>query len=349
MGNIKVMYVGSMNQASNSYKRYKALVNMGFVVENIDLEKYVYRSLFTPLYHRISWGPGVYQLNKQVLTKLNLLKPDIVWVDNKPYLSATTLKKIKNDFPGIYLINVVTDDANGRYRSHWNLTRSTAKLYDWHFVQREENVTEYLSWGAQNVDFCFRSYDPSLHRPIELTGDELKKYHSNVGFIGSYEEDREESISFLIRNGIPVHVTGDGWENKKLWNDIKPYYKGPSVYGEEYVKKINGMDIALHFLRKGNRDQQDSRTFEIPACGTFMIAERSGLHEMFFKEDIEAVFFDSNQSLLEKVRKYQEMPEKRRLIAAAGLERCRSSGYDHESRLRNILAKVFVANNEEKV
>jgi spore maturation protein CgeB len=69
------------------------------------------------------------------------------------------------------------------------------------------------------------------------------------------------------------------------------------VYEEEYIKTINGMEIALHFLRHGNRDEQDSRTFEIPACKVFMIAESSELHLQLFKENEEAVFFSSKKEL----------------------------------------------------
>ena len=57
----------------------------------------------------------------------------------------------------------------------------------------------------------------------------------------SYEEQREESIKFLIENGINVNVTGDGWDKGKYFEIIKDYYAGPSVYGEAYVDKINAM------------------------------------------------------------------------------------------------------------
>ncbi len=111
------------------------------------------------------------------------------------------------------------------------------------------------------------------------------------------------------------------------------------------MKAINGMGIALHFLRRENRDEQDSRTFEIPACGAFMLAERSPKHEAFFRDGEEAVFFDSDDDLLEKVKYYLTRPEQTKQIAAAGRYRCIASGFDHHGRIQAMLEIVFSEKN----
>lgn len=263
------------------------------------------------------------------------------WVDNKPYLSAATLKRIKAKQPNTKIINLVTDDAFGAYKAKWNLAHKTAKHYDWYFVQRPENIAEYTSCGANNVAFCFRSFDPNFHRPLALNNYDLQKHKTQVGFVGSYEEEREAYIAYLIENGIDVKVSGDAWQGKKYWHLIKNNYAGESVYGDEYIKRINGMDICLHFLRKGNRDSQDSRTFEIPACKVFMLAQRSALHEQFFEENKEAAFFDSKEDLLQKVKYYLQHTEERNAIAIAGYNKCFSAGYTHNARLVSVIKKVL--------
>jgi spore maturation protein CgeB len=174
-----------------------------------------------------------------------------------------------------------------------------------------------------------------------LSSIDQSKYAAEVGFIGSYAAARCNSIASLIRAGIDVAIRGDGWQQAAKWSLLKPHWRGPSIYGDEYAKAISGMEIALHFLRRENRDEQDSRTFEIPACGSFMLAERSDAHERLFQEGQEAVFFDDDSDLLEKVRYYQNRPAERNRIAQAGRKRCVEDGYDHRARLLELLARVL--------
>ena len=91
------------------------------------------------------------------------------------------------------------------------------------------------------------------------------------------------------------------------------------------------------FLRKINRDLQTTRSIEIPACGGFMLAERTEEHQTLFEESKEADFFSTNEELLDKIRFYLANPDIRLKIALAGRERCEKSGYSHESTLSKII------------
>ena len=343
----RIVYIGRLDPASNALRRMKTLQQMGHVVTPIDVDPYLYTGLFEKFHHHVNLGPGILTLNKAVLSQCELLNPDLIWVDNKSFLQRATLRKLRANNPTIRIIQVITDDLGARPTA-WRLTRAHATFFDVHFVQRVVNVNELYACGARRVEICHRSYDPAFHRPIVLSEEDKRHFHTPVGFIGTHEADREAMIAFLIEQGIPVQVTGNDWPGKKYWSVIQPHYQGPSVYGEEYIKRINGMDIALHFLRHGNRDEQDSRTFEIPACGVFMLAERSELHAQLFEADKEAVFFDNRDDLLQKVMEYSKRPEQRARIAAAGRNRCMTSGYSHEGRLTHILKTVYPDGNITK-
>jgi glycosyltransferase involved in cell wall biosynthesis len=341
LSSLNILYIGSLEKSSNSFKRFETLKAMGNNVEGINVDSYIFGTKWMRFHFHLYIGPGIFLLSKDVLQKVDFMKPDLIWVDNKPYLRASTLKKIRSRMPSAKIVNVLTDDPFGKYNYAWRFIYNTFKYYDVHFVQREINIPELKRQGAKRVETCFRSFDPSFHRILFKDAPELARYKTSVGFIGSYEKDREEYIAYLVEQGIPVSITGDGWTKGKYWTLLKPFYKGPSVYGDEYIKTINGMDVALHFLRKANRDQQDSRTFEIPACGTFMLAERSHLHINFFKEGEEVDFFTSKEELLQKVRYYINQPELRLKMAKAAYERSFQSGYYHESRLKMVLEKIY--------
>lgn len=339
--NLSVLYIGSLAGWCNSLRRYRALKDIHIRTEAINTDPYILAKYISGLQHHLNFGPGVYGLNKKIRKAIRIKNYDVVLVDNKPYLTAKTLRYIKSYQPSARIANLLTDDPFGRYTRSWSLLKRTAPLYDMFFVQRKVNIEELKNKGAKRVEICYRSFDPEYNRPIELNDIEYKKYHTPVGFVGTYENVRASYVAYLIQNNIPVAVTGNDWPNGEYWDVIKPFYKGPSVYEEEYIKTINGMEIALHFLRHGNRDEQDSRTFEIPACKVFMIAESSGLHLQLFKENEEAVFFKSKEELLEKVKLYQSAKEESARIALNGYNRCFSSGYDHQSRMKNVIEKIM--------
>ncbi len=338
----RILYIGSLSPNCNCYKRYKTLVNLGYNVIGIDIDKTIYvKNITASIHHKLNIGYGIYKLNKQVNKAINDLKPDLIWVDNKPYIWSSTLRKIIKKLPDSKIINLVTDDANGRFKSSWKITPKTAKYYHHHFVQRIENFDEYYSWGAKKVDFCLRSFDPNFHKILELNNKEREEFSWNVGFIGSYEEERAEFIAYLISNGISVNIIGDGWVNKKYWKIIEPHYVSKGVYSEEYVKRLNAIKIVLHFIRVANRDQQDSRTFEIPACGAFMLAQRTPIHEDLFEENVEAVFFDNKEELLEKCLKYLNDDSLRNKIKANGYAKVHAAKHDHSNRLKYVLSKIY--------
>ena len=330
-----LFYLGSLNKNSNSYRRFQTYKQLVSQVEGLDMESFIYESITKRFDHHFNFGLGTLKLNAATKA-IDFSKFELLLIDNRPFLFKTTLKYIRKKYPHLKIALVLTDDPNGQYKSGWRLLKKTASLIDIHFVQRQQNVQELLSWGANIVEMCYRSYDPSFHRK-KPTVKKNKNY--DAGFIGSYEIQREESIKYLIENGIKVQVIGDGWDKGKHFDLIKPFYGGASVYGELYVDSINSMQIALHFLRVGNRDEQDSRTFEIPACGTPMIAEHSSVHASLFNEN-EVLYFNTNEELLNKVRYFMENPQIAAEYAERAAKRCVDSGYDHKNTLASVLKKI---------
>jgi hypothetical protein len=323
--------------------RMNALKSLGHNISGIDTSGYENRfiNILDRINFRLSYKFDLISLNNRILKEFSHNNFDIVWIDKGKRVFPGTLKKIKIINPLVKIVHINPDDPFGKFNRGWKTFIKAIPYYDIHFVAREVNVPEYMSVGAKKVYVYDRSFDPEIHKPIELTDEEKLKYGCKVGFIGSWAKDREKSIAYLIENGIEVAVWGNGWQKGKYWNLIKKYWRGPGLNGIEYAKAINGMEIALHFLRKENRDEQDSRTFEIPACGTFMLAERTKKHEEFFEDGKEAVFFDDDEDLLKKVKYSIHNPEKRTSIASAGRQRSLLSGYSHKERLKIMLDKVI--------
>lgn len=344
MSELSILYIGSLASWCNSLRRFKAIKEIVSDSDAINTDPYILAKYISAFQHHLNVGPGIYLLNKKIKRTVKKKKYDIVLVDNKPYLSANTLQFIKKKQPRTRIANLLTDDPFGKFSRSWLRLKNTVSLYDIFFVQRQVNVDELKNRGAKEVEICYRSYDPAFDRPGELNEEDKEEYNVPVGFVGTYENVRASYIAYLIENGMPVSVRGNDWSGGEYWQIIKPFYKGPSVYEHEYDNALNGLGIALHFLRHANRDEQDSRTFELTARQIFMVAERSSIHQQLFEEDKEAVFFSSKEELLEKVKYYLNEPGEREKIAENGYRRCIESKYDHRSRMESVINAIMNTN-----
>jgi hypothetical protein len=186
-----------------------------------------------------------------------------------------------------------------------------------------------------------KAFDPELHRPVPLSERERAELGAPVGFVGHWEAPRAADLARLRAAGIELRIHGQRWSERTRGTPLAACVAGGPRFGEDYVRLLNAFDIALCFLRRQAEDRVTSRSVEIPACGTFMLAERTPEHEALFREGEEAEFFSDARELEEKVRHYLAHPDQREAIAAAGRARCLASGYDHDARMRALLETIF--------
>ena len=111
--------------------------------------------------------------------------------------------------------------------------------------------------------------------------------------------------------------------------------------GDDYARAVTNARITLCFLSKLYPDQTTQRTFEIPASGGFMLAERTKEHLSLFGEGREAGYFSGREELLQKIRHYLDHEGKRKRIAVAALRRCRRDGYRYDDRIQQAIDLVF--------
>jgi spore maturation protein CgeB len=213
-------------------------------------------------------------------------------------------------------------------------------LYDIYFTTKSYGVSELKELGCPVVEFSANAYDPHTHKPYKLSETEKERWGANVGFIGTFEKDRFQQMLSLADEGVEVRVIGSFWERVVSYHPKLKISCG-GVIGADYAKAICATKINLGFLRKGNRDKQTQRSIEIPACGGFMLAERTDEHLELFEEGKEVEFFGSKEELLDKVKYYLSHDDKRKMIARAGRERCLKSGYSYHDRLKEAINKIM--------
>jgi hypothetical protein len=214
--------------------------------------------------------------------------------------------------------------------------------YDMVFTTKSNNVKyrEFEKLGFRQVAFLYQAYSEHDHFPLR-TG--VSQYEGKVIFIGYAEEKRFDFMNSLAEHGVRIEVFGNGW-NKLTYARRRHanliLHRRP-LLGRDYAEALSNAAIDLCFLREKNRDLHTSRSFEIPACGGFMLAERTSEHETLFSEGREAEFFGSKEELLEKVRYYLDHPEERTVIAANGYRRTRADGYSYHHMVERMMTTIF--------
>lgn len=335
----RVLCIGPHKAPSNAYIRTLAFEQIGCLVERIELHSKFTRSGFFARVRNTFFGKLLKKnLVDRIVNKIYEFSPDLIFIEKGLSFGESDLVSFRRSGPkDMKLVHLNPDDPFGEFSRGWDKFVSAIPFYDAHFVPKEVNRSDYMRLGGQSVFVYDRSFHPDFHRPIVLTEPEQKIYSCKVGFIGALAPFRETVLAMLAKEKLPLALWGNDWPKGKHWSVLKPYWRGGNQVGDSYAKTIVGMDVALHFVRRENRDLQDSRSFEIPACGSFMLAERTTDHERLFLENQEAVFFDTADECVNKCRYYLENEAERKMIANAGHQRVLDSGYDYASRLREML------------
>ena len=342
---ISILSVGGMDGKSNTcLHRHWALKKIANTIDVINTSTKC-NLWFRIAYHLFLYGlpirlPDIKNVNKEIIKKTTCYNYDIVWIDKGVTIYPETLKEIKKKSPKTKIISYSPDNMALRHNQSQQYVECIP-LYDYIITNKSYIIADMKKLGAKEVIFVNNSYSEEFHKPYELTKEEKEYLGGEVGFIGFWEKERCESILYLVDNGVKVKIFGDA-----KWNKYANYSPNLTIMGhflgnENYCKSLNAFRISLCFLRKMNFDTQTTRTVEIPACGGFMMAERTDEHLAMFEENKEAVYFSSNEELLEKCLYYLKNEEERKCIAEAGRNRVISSGYSNESMIENIINSIL--------
>ena len=343
---MKLLSVGSMNGVSNTcVHRHWAIKD---VAEEVDT---VNTSHASTIWYRITHHlflsglplrlPDLAKANKQIREKLEKKQYDIVWIDKGLTITPETLQYIKTESPNTKIVSYSPDNMALRHNQSQQYLECVS-LYDFFFTTKSYILDDMRKLGARRIYFVNNAFESRFHYPRILNDMDKKKLSADVCFIGAFEQERWESIKYLVDHGICVTVWGSG----KYWGRYLNYSPNlrlhlGGLFSDDYAKSFAAAKINLCFLRKMNYDQQTTRTMEIPACGGFMLAERTEEPLALFKENEEAVFFGSNEELLEKCRYYLIHDDERKEIAKKGYKRCIDSDYSNSGMIRRAITIVM--------
>ena len=341
---LKILYVADLTPNASSLHRLWALERLGHRVIWINAREYEARNPYVhKIVHRVQAGPWVGRINRDILAMSVRELPDIFWADKVHSLVPETLDALRA--MKIASVNYTLDNPYGPRRDPgWRLYMRAISHFDLHAVQRDSNLDDYAQHGARNVMKVQTSFEPTLHFSPPATWSDADR-NRNVSFIGSPYDDRAAFLNSLWReHRVSLKISGSSRWRRALDADMAKavYSETGEVWGDAYREAIWKSKINLSFLTHSNLDEFAHKSFEIAACGGFLLAERSAGHLAKFKEDEEAVFFTGREECVKKIQLYLPDEARRNTIAAAGHARALSNGYDNDTQMALVLDRLLV-------
>lgn len=331
----KILYLGPIS--GTCLDRANALRRLGHQVEHTDLRLMLSNNAWVD---RVIWRLGGNLLAPLLITPLrNLLKGkkyDLCWVDGGELVTPRLISLLCQNAQKI--ISYSIDDPLGpRDGSRFKAFRQSLPFYNLNVVVRDENVDEAYLLGASQVLRVYRSADEISHAPRSLTEYDHKKWDSDVLFLGTWFPERGQFLLDLILRAVPLTIRGSGWHKAPEWPQLKKYWKGGSISGDDYAKAIQCAKVNLGLLSKENRDLHTTRSLEIPALGGLFCAERTSEHISMYTEGQEALFWSGVEECAAMCHLALSDEARRKVIAKAGQQRLSQNGHFNEVTINKII------------
>lgn len=274
-------------------------------------------------------------LNAGLVERAKEFRPDVVLVVKGAFINARTLQEIKR--MGTYLVNFATDDPFNRVVNTPVLLQALPH-YDLVVTTKTATISDIHRLTGGDVVFVAFGYKPMFHFPEPVPTGSESRFECDVAFIGGSDPDRIPYFRYMLESipSLELGLYGGGWDRVP---SLRTRHRGFAI-GDDFRFAVAGAKICVNLVRKANRDGHVMRSFEIPACGGFMLAERTSEHRRFFTEDDEAAFFEGPSELVSQVERFLGDARARRDIAERGRERVVSGGNTYMDRLEEILGLI---------
>ncbi len=220
-----------------------------------------------------------------------------------------------------------------------------APLYDYFFtIQKDAFPAALARIDVNKTMYLPMAADPQVHRPVNLTPEEIAEFGSDISHIGAGYYNRQAVFSGL--SDLDFKLWGNGWEDTTSIRKVLQR-EGERISVEESVKVFNAskININLHsseFHRGVNPDGDfiNPRTFEIAACGGFQLTDQRSLLPELFEAGKEITTFKHESELRDLIEHYLQHPDERRAIAANARRRVLMK-HTYEMRMAEALNYIY--------
>ncbi|ATE66183.1 CgeB family protein [Rhizorhabdus dicambivorans] len=338
----RILYVGQLRYGGTCRDRMEVLSSFGFdiIAFNVDPLVAAANRIVQSLAGRLQRGPLIRAFNARLLELARASDYDAVWIDKGVWVLPSTLSELRERASARIAIHFTPDAQFFSQRSRFLF--QGIPLYDICATTKPFEVSSYAASGARQTILVLQGYS-RFFDPALASRPQAAKSAGEVIFVGHTQPHYIRSLHALAKSGIDVAIHGGGWQRharRHPW--LGGYIRSDGIWGSEYAAALAASTIGIGLLGKHIPETTTTRSFEIPASGTFLLAERTDDHMALFEEDSEAVFWSSQEELVDKARFYLDHKDLRDRIAMAGRRRCVEAGYDSATQIARILAALEI-------
>ena len=329
---------------SDGYAGMKALRRAGWDVHVVPEWEFVpvrWRSRPMKVLGRLVRGGAEREFNRELLLQARRLKPELLLVFKGRFLRPGTITALRE--LGVRCYNFYPDVS---FRAHGPHLPRVLPEYDWIFTTKSFGLADMREQlGMTRASVMMFAFDPDLHHAMRLSDADRREFECDVSYIGTWSPKKEKLLAELARRRPTqrLRIWGEQWWRATEGAEaLARAIGGREILGAEFVKAICASSINLSIMseqRLGSSkgDQIATRTFSVPACGAFVIHERTEEVLQLFREDEEIVCYTGIDDLVAKIDTYLANPERRRMIADRGQAVVRA-GHSWDRRIQEILA-----------
>jgi spore maturation protein CgeB len=253
-------------------------------------------------------------MNQRLESEIETVRPDLLIGIKAELVLPDTIRRLRLRFPSMRTVLWFTDDP--RYFN--SLLSLIAPAYQHIFSVSPVAVKWYSRIGIHEVHHLPVGCDPDLHRPIELSSEDIEAFGSDICFVGTYYPNRARILRRLQKSGFRVKVWGKFWTRmtgiESVSQSLDVSRMARAFTAAKVILNIHHpMDIYSHKL--------NMRTFEATASRGFLLTDRPKGLEEFFSPNRELVCYDSEDDLLQRVQYYIHHDSERQTIAYLGQQR----------------------------
>jgi spore maturation protein CgeB len=346
---MRILALGPLWRGSNAGGLFRAMGRQGCLLEVIDEFYFISlqtKTRTTKIFERIVRPLQVNEYNTNILKKIDIFSPDILFVYKGAFVRPETLQYARSKK---CLLVLFYPDVS--MTAHGPNIPKAIPLYNLIFTTKTFGITDMqIKYHVKKTCFMPHGFDPEIHRKLEISPADRQKFGCDVSFIGTWSPKKEAWLTILKQKcpDIVIKIWGDQWF-KSTSKIIKDCLQNTAVLGDLYAiaiqcSKINLGILSEQVIGSSSGDLITSRTFHIPGTSGFLLHERNEESVLYFEENKEAGFFNGPEEMAAQVKYFLLNNELREKYQNAGYQRALR---DHslDARARSVIIQISQMSN----